>query len=213
VFALLTNLLGSDPAAIDKFFHAAEPFYRTRFSGKVDVSYWPELRRILEQPHHPLQDVALDLVTFGTPIRYGWESSGYSQLLHFVYHRPTGTVPEFRADFPPTLDDLRSATGGDYVQQIGVAGTNSSPPLFALRTRRADRRLKKLLQAGLRDRDVLRHLQAGKRVADEGTTVLVDYARADAELAKHFLGHTIYTRQSWLLFHAEEVVKRFYGAP
>ena len=36
-------------------------------------------------------------MTFGTPIRYGWDSGGYARLLHFIHHRPAPGLPADRA--------------------------------------------------------------------------------------------------------------------
>ena len=48
-------------------------------------------------------------------------------------------------------------------------------------------------------------------VPEEGTSLLVDYGPAQGHIAQHFAGHAVYTRPEWMLFHAEEVTRRFYG--
>src|SRR5207237_3861948 len=101
--------------------------------------------------------------------------------------------------------------GGDYVQQIGIAGTNVAPSIFAWRAWTADRRLNALLQPHLLARDLLARLMQGKRVPDEGSTLFVDYGPPSGGLLQHMAGHAVYTRQDWMLFHAEQVVKRLYG--
>jgi hypothetical protein len=159
---------------------------------------------------------ALDFVTFGTPIRYGWDSGGYGRLLHFVNHRPANGLPPYRAPFPPRERDVRAAADGDYVQQLGIAGTNFAPTLLALGALLADLRLGRLLQGGIRRRDLPDYLLCGMRVPAEGTTLLVDYGaprenRAPQNVVKHLAGHAVYTRPEWMLFHAEEVARRLYG--
>ena len=119
--------------------------------------------------------------------------------------------PSHLAPFPPTIDRLWTAADGDYVQQIGIAGTNFAPNLFEWRVLLADFRLSQLLQPGLRKRDLLDRLKIGARVPDEGTTLLVDYGPGLGGLSKHAAGHAVYTRAEWLLFHAEEVARRFYA--
>ena len=70
-------------------------------------------------------------------------------------------------------------------------------------------RLARLLQPGLRRRDLLSRLKTGQRVPDEGETLLVEYP--DSPAARQLAGHAIYTRLTWLPFHAAEVARRFYG--
>jgi len=69
--------------------------------------------------------------------------------------------------------------------------------------------LGQLLQPGLRKRDLLARLRLGQRVPQEGETLLVEYP--DGPTARQLAGHAIYTRQTWLPFHAWEVARRFYA--
>ena len=105
---------------------------------------------------------------------------------------------------------MKRAADGDYVQQLGIAGTNVVPSLFAWRARLADRRLDRLVQAGLPEGRAER-FQAGAIVPEEGTTLLVDYGRPQGSITQHQAGHAVYTRKEWLLFHAEEVARRLYA--
>lgn len=207
VFALLTNLLGADAEHRGRFFDAMRPFYGRGTAGDE------MLRRIEHsfstQPR-PLTDVSLDLVTFGTPIRYGWDASGYARLLHFIHHRAHPSRAEYLARFPIVLDDLLSMAGGDYIQQIGIAGTNFALHPFAWRAWRAEASLNKLLQPGLRRRDLASRLAIGMRVPSEGQTLLVDYGQQGKNIARHVAGHAVYTRRELMLFHAEEIARRFY---
>ena len=156
--------------------------------------------------------VPLDIVTFGTPIRYGWDSAGYARLLHFINHRPAEGLPEYRAPFPPKLDDVLSAADGDYVQQLGIAGTNVMPSVFSWRSWLADHRLGRLAatrplppEAGSSDSGPARSCPTKARRCWSTT------ARSKASIAQHLAGHAVYTSSQWLLFHAEETVRRFYG--
>lgn len=212
VFALITHLLAGNAQAVDRFFQAAAIYYRWPLIGCVDIPVWHRVRDLLGREKPPLADVPLDVVTFGTPIRYGWNSGGYAKLLHFINHRPAQGVPEYRAAFPPRLDDVINAAAGDYVQQLGIAGTNVMPSLFAWRAWMADNRLNRLLQAEASEGSTLERFQAGAIVPDEGTALLVDYGRPEGGLAEHLAGHAVYTRKKWLLFHAEEVARRLYAA-
>ena len=212
VFALATNLLGGDREKVRRFFAAAEIYYRRPVVGRVDVPVWMRVRKLLEREGPSALAAPLDVVTFGTPIRYGWDPAGYAKLLHFVHHRAAEGLPEYRAVFPPKLDDIKSGADGDYLQQLGIAGTNVMPSMLTWRTWLADQRLKRLLQGDMRRRDTLERFQAGAIVPDEGTTLLVDYGLPEGNIAQHIAGHAVYTRQQWMLFHAEEVARRFYEA-
>ena len=69
---------------------------------------WQRAQQVLAENHHPLRQLALDLVTFGTPIRYGWDTAGYQHLLHFVNHRPGRRAPP---SHPPTAASHPTVAG------------------------------------------------------------------------------------------------------
>lgn len=211
VFALMTNLLASDQQTRQRFFRACRSYYRWPIAKRVDLRVWTRVRRLLAEGRQARCLPNLDLVTFGTPIRYGWDTDGYAKLLHFVHHRPQEGLPEYRTALPSSVEDVLSAAGGDYIQHLGIASTNFAPNAFAWRTWMADVRLGRFLQGSLRRRDLLQRLKAGMRVAEEGKTLLVDYGPVKGNVAQHLAGHAVYTRVGWLPFHAEQVARRFYG--
>lgn len=218
VFALATNLLAGNRAAVDAFFSSARWYYRWPLFGWIDIPQWERVRQFLvaradEQAPAHRNFPQLDIATFGTPIRYGWNADGYAQLMHFVHHRPTAGLPAYRTSFPPKIEDLLTAEQGDYVQQFGIAGTNLMPSLFSWRTWWADRRLNRLLEGDLPPGDLTERLCAGRRVPDVGQTLLVNYRPLPDDVIEHHAGHAIYTRREWLLFHAEEVAREFYQMP
>ncbi len=124
VFALISNLLAADAGPQRSFFAAASCFYRRRWGNRIAEAAWDRVQEFLAMPSASRRWPQLDLVTFGTPIRYGWDTNGYAKLLHFTYHRPRPGVPEYLTSLPRTVEDLLQATDGDYVQQLGIAGTN-----------------------------------------------------------------------------------------
>jgi hypothetical protein len=211
VFALVTNLLGGNRDEVEEFFRAAEIYYRWPLLGCVDIPVWEQVRRLLQQPDPLGGGVSLDMVTFGTPIRYGWDSGGYSRLLHFIHRRAWEGECDYRAAFPPKLSHVLRASEGDYVQQLGIAGTNVMPSILSWRAWMADRRLSRLLQAPSLPDNPMERFQAGAIVPEEGVTLLADYGPLRGGLAEHCAGHAIYTRKKWLLFHAEETARRLYG--
>jgi len=212
VFALATNLLAANAEKAERFFRAAEVYYRWPLVGCVDVPVWQRVRQWLSCRRRPPHAVPLDIVTFGTPIRYGWDSAGYSRLLHFIYHRPAEGLPEYLAPFPPDVDKVMAAAERDYVQQLGIAGTDVTPPRSAWRARLADHRLRGLLETDLAGEGLPARFKAGAIVPDRGTTLLVDYGPSEGGIAQHHAGHAVYTRREWMLFHAEEVARHFYAA-
>jgi hypothetical protein len=210
VFALMSNLLAANPVTRRRFFNATRSYYGGPSAGTDETRAWYRVRDLLNDGGAGRLP-GLDLVTFGTPIRYGWDTNGYGRLLHFAHHRPHGDLPAYRAAFPHSIDDVRSAADGDYVQHFGIAGTNLTPYVFSWRSWLADVRLGRLLQAGQRRRDLLRRLKAGVRVADEGLTLLVDYGPIDEPFPQNLAGHAVYTRQRWLPFHADQIARHFYS--
>ncbi|HND51325.1 MAG TPA: hypothetical protein PLV92_02970 [Pirellulaceae bacterium] len=210
VLALLTNLLGADVETRQRFFTAARPLVTALLAPRRQVERWRRVEQLLAAPGNPLEHVALDFVTFGTPIRYGWETNGYSRLLHMTYHRPIEGLPPDRARFPFSLLSARRGKRGDYIQQVGISGTDFPTTWLHFAALVANHRLAKLLEPGLRRRGLFKRLRAGVRAADEGHVLLIDYFEAAKRLIHGALGHAIYTRQDWMLYHVEQMTKRWY---
>ncbi len=210
VAALATHLLSGNRADIEAFFAAAEIYYRWPLLGWIDIPLWRRVRALLLERAEISDRTPLDLATFGTPVLYGWNQAGYNRLLHFVFHRPVAGLPAYRAPFPLEPERIFRAADGDYVQQLGIAGTDVPPGIFAWRARWADRRLGRMLQASLPDASAVERLRPGVRVAESGTTLLVDYGTTRGRLADHCGGHAVYAQRQWLLFHAQEIARRFY---
>lgn len=210
VFALLTNLLGGDSEAREEFFAAARRFYQPFVRRHVDVPVWHHVRSLLEDAQHPVKKLALDIVTFGTPIRYGWDTNGYANLLHFVHHRPCQGADEHLGPQSIELRRLLAAVDGDYIQQLGIAGSNLAPNLFAVRTLMADWRLDKFLERDVAREGFRTRVARGTRVPDEGATLLVDYTEIEQGIRNHLAGHAVYTRRKWLPFHCLQVAEQFY---
>ncbi|MAT72089.1 MAG: hypothetical protein CMJ58_21495 [Planctomycetaceae bacterium] len=210
MFAILTNLLGRQRGCCQPLFDAAERFFRG-WRGRVDVPYWQQACDVLDDPEHPLRRLQLDIVTLGTPIRYGWDADGYAKLLHLVNHRADEELQEYLARYPFRIADVLAAAAGDYVHQIGVAGTNLWVNPLALRTFLSDRRLRQLLEAGMPREWLGARMKRGVRVAEEGETLLVDYDDPGRLPHQHLLGHGLYTRTRWLPWQCERVAEAFYG--
>jgi len=209
VAALVTNLVAGDDNAIDAFFRAARCHYRIPLLGIFDLPVWPAVEQLLRTGNRPIIKHPLDVVTFGTPIRYGWDLRGLSKLLHVVNHR----TADDRASFPRTVDEVLRAVGGDYVQHLGIAGTNTPPVPLAFRSWLADRRLHELLQpSGLSPLTLMDRLRLGCRVPDAGDTLLVDYGSPEGAIGEHLAGHAVYTKLERLWWHADLVAAELYGS-
>ena len=212
VLALLTNLIGGDCETRRLFFEAARSFYYLRLLRHADFPDWEKLYQLAcQQDGALLPGTQCDVATMGTPVRYGWETIGYDHLLHFIHHRPCPGLPEYQAVFPQKPQDIWQAKYGDFIQQVGIAGTNLSPPLWAWRTFRADVRLGRLFQTHGSAADLLARLRLGVRTHADGENLLIDYGPSEGTPAQHVFGHAVYTRMEWLLFHAEQIAQRMYG--
>lgn len=191
VFALLMQML----ASVD---HVAELFAVLDERG-VDV---PRFRAQLDR----LRGAAFDVVTLGTPPRYGWPSwTGY-RLLHMINHRGSTTQAG-------SLRGLLHTTDGDYIQQWGIAG--SDLPATDVKTRELNRRLDAVLGVGADTKAWRAYVRAGVRVPASGTTLLVDYCdggRIRPNAIESFFGHAVYTRRRVMLFNLERVVDHLYPA-
>jgi len=208
VMALVSNLLAGDMRTRAAFFKAPKPLYRRSSNRLIDLPSWGRVRELLSKEGNPLEHLRMDMVTFGTPVRYGWDTDGYDRLIHFNNHRPTEGTPEYLAPFPPSVEQIQGASAGDFVQQFFIAGTNFPVNLFAWRNWRAERKLQKLLQSGHSRRDLWTRLIAGVRVPTEGRSLLVDYATSDAALAQSVFGHGVYTKPEFIPFHLDQILSR-----
>jgi hypothetical protein len=208
LLALVTNLLAADAEHRQRFFDAARVFYRPWLVDQTDMPAWERTEQLLAT-EHPVKQLRLEIVTFGTPIRYGWDTGGYHKLLHFVNHRPTRHVDEHQTTHPLRPLHILQASHGDYVHQFGIAGTNLIPAPLAVRTFLADRRLNALLQPDVSWMHLFGNYWHAQRVPHEGKTLLVDYRDSDWKFWRHLMGHGSYTRSRWLPFHVGEIAKHF----
>ena len=204
VFAILTNLLGSC-SAHDKtsFFSASDCFPDS--TGRISKASWKWLASNIHCP-----PPKLDIATFGTPVRYGWDATACQTLLHFVNHRQLDDVLLGRSKIPTSSSELMTAiTGGygDFVQQVFVAKTDLPPAIWSWSAWNANRRLRKLLERDVSFSDRFEKFQQSTRVHNTGKSFLVDYSRCD-ETAKLVAGHSIYTELDWMAYHAKMIAKK-----
>ena len=159
LMAMLTRLVGASEETREQFFTVTKPHYRKPLLGTIDLPAWAEIRDTLGQRQLP----EIDVVTFGTPLRYRWQRSVAGKLLHFVQHRITEKDEPAKASFPESARELIEARGGDYVQQLGIGGTDFLHSFFALRSWGAERRLREMFESGIRRLDLIGNLQLPQR--------------------------------------------------
>ena len=200
VLALTTNLLASDDDARDEFLKIIRPIFR----DEAEQQCFDRVTQGLNQPGKR-ESLQLNIVTLGTPIRYGWDSGGFRKLIHFVHHVPRDGEPEWLSP----VQDLKSVEvlklDGDLVQQFGIAGTNVLPYVLDFKLMQAEQNLNRFLQPFGRE-GFWDNLKLGMRVHHDGETLLIQYEDRDG-LASQMAGHGVYTQAEWLLFHLCEVGK------
>ncbi|MFQ5991488.1 MAG: hypothetical protein ACE5NA_03525 [Nitrospiraceae bacterium] len=162
-----------------------------------------------------LGGVSLDAVTFGTPIRYGWDPSGLGKLLHIVNHRPMrndGKQWLAKMELPHITMEMPIAWGGDYIQQLAIGGTDAVPA--SPDAQAANKALWEILEPYDGFERWLECARKCVRCANDGLCLLVDYKDAGSNNARdHVFGHAAYTRLNALLFNTTEVVRALYTTP
>jgi hypothetical protein len=215
VLALLSNLMGGTPDSTEQLFRAVRPLARRAnvqdgLESVSPVANWSRVHQLL-RTQLPFSSSSIDMVTLGTPIRYGWETLGHGHLMHFVNHRPTDELPPYLVPFPLSAEQIVTSECGDFFQQFFIAGTNFLPTIFAGKMWTVEKRLGRLLQRGQSRRKLWDRLKCGQRVPADGACQLVDYAAADEASGRSIMGHGVYTRLEWMSFHITEIANRFYG--
>ena len=161
-----------------------------------------------------LHDATLDVVTFGTPARYGWDPSGLGKLLHVVNHRPMRTDGKrwlAKMELPQITMEMPIAWGGDYVQQLAVAGSDALPA--SEQAKAANKALWELLEPWDGFERWLECARRTTRCQNDGQCLLVDYkdSTGSTDARDHLYGHAAYTRAHAMLFNTGEIVQALYG--
>jgi len=216
VLALVSNLLAPGNTSGKKLFFQALAGYYLQGSptpGTLDrfhqVESWLAGGRALN-------GAVLDVATFGTPIRYGWDPSGLGRLLHIVNHRPMradGKRWLAKMELPQITMEMPYVWGGDYVQQLAVAVTDALPATPGANA--ANKAMWELLEPYDGFERWLECARKCVRCASDGLCLLVDYKDMLTEPApnvlSHVYGHAAYTRLTSLLFNTTEIVQALYG--
>lgn len=163
-----------------------------------------------------LNGVQLDVVTLGTPVRYGWDPTGVGKLLHIVNHRslrPDGKRWLAKMELPQVTVEMPVAWGGDYVQQLAVAGSDALPATPEAKA--ANKSIWELVEPWDGFERWLECARKSVRCPEDGLCLLVDYKDCNGSAAAqdHYYGHAAYTRTGSMLFTITEIVNALYSAP
>ncbi len=162
-----------------------------------------------------LNGVALDVVTFGTPVRYGWDPSGIGKLLHVVNHRNLRTDGKSwlaKMELPHITMEMPIAWGGDYVQELAVAGSDAVPGTESAKA--ANKRVWEMVEPYDGFERWLECARRAVRFPSEGHCLLVDYkdSTGSTNPRDHYYGHAVYTRRRAQLFNTTQIVRALYEA-
>ncbi len=167
-------------------------------------------RKLTEQSF--LGGVHLDVVTFGTPVRGGWDTSGIGHLLHFVNHRPVrgdGKHWLAKMELPQIAWEIPMVSGGDYVQQLAVAGSDCA--LENTEAELVNQELREILEPYDGFERWLECVRRGTRCQNDGKALLVDY-KVNGEVVprSHLFGHGCYSENRATLFNTSKIVEQLY---
>lgn len=211
VLALASNLLAQgETSGRDQLLPILQHYYETIKEPEPVQRFERVVTHLVGGP--PLGGLLLDVVTLGTPIRYGWDSSSIGRMLHIINHRPLradGKRWLSKMDLPQIVWELTAALGGDYVQQLAVAASDVLP------TTAEQEGANKLLWELLEPYDGFeRWLECARRCVrcpNDGACLLIDYQDAgSSNPLDHVFGHACYTRLDAMLFTITEIVNSLY---
>lgn len=199
VAALITNLLGAEDWVREQFLNLVEPLFPIRDDRMCALS---RVRAALDSGL--ANELRIDVVSFGAPVTYGWDSAGYRKLVNVVSHVPQTGQPDWLCPLIEAGKNFRDGVPGDLVQILGITGSDFLPWLLNRTTRDVESELHEFLAPDCLRRDWWSRAKLGMRVGDEGETILVNYDGADRHASQTF-GHSVYTKPEWLAFHLDLV--------
>jgi len=161
-----------------------------------------------------LNGATLDIVTFGMPVRYGWDPSGLGKLLHIVNHRNMRTDGKTwlsKMELPQITMEMPIAWGGDYVQELAVAGSDAVPATEPAKA--ANKAVWEMVEPFDGFERWLECARRAVRMPSEGLGILADYkdSTGSTNVRDHYFGHAAYTRLNAMLFNTTEIVRTLYS--
>ncbi len=189
VFALFNHFL----AATDHFKEIIQTAQITK-----------EFKALTDHEIFFLKSLKVDAITLGTPPRYGWSDLHHWRVLHFINHR--GSKPE-----AGSLNGILTTKHGDYVQQLGISGSDSLSPLE--NDREINKNLEEYLGIGSNLSYWHQQIQHNRRLPSSGHTLLIDY-QDNGNYPNCFttlFGHAAYTRYRFMLFNLQQITRLLYS--
>lgn len=161
-----------------------------------------------------LNGAALDIVTFGMPVRYGWDPSGLGKLLHIVNHRTMRTDGKIwlsKMELPQITIEMPIAWGGDYVQELAVAGSDAVPTTEPAKA--ANKALWEMVEPFDGFERWLECARRAVRIPSEGLGILADYqdSTGSTNVRDHYYGHAAYSRLNAMRFNTTTIVRALYS--
>jgi hypothetical protein len=214
VLALASNLMCPSPiTGRTKLFSILTSY--SEQTGQADLTAAVTRLHQFFAAGNPLNGVALDIVTFGQPVRYGWDPSGIGKLLHIVNHRNLRTDNKTwlaKMELPQITMEMPIAWGGDYVQELAVAGSDAVPSHEAGKA--ANKAIWELVEPFDGFERWLECARRAVRFPSEGRCLLVDYkdSTGSTNPRDHYYGHAAYTRGNAMLFNTAQIVDTLYSA-
>ena len=214
VMALVSNLLCPGPIS-------GRPKLFAVLTSYAEQSHQPDLGAALARmaprlaAGSLLNGATLDIVTFGAPVRYGWDPSGIGRLMHIVNHRNLRTDGKTwlaKMELPQITMEMPIAWGGDYVQELAVAGSDAMPSTEQAKA--ANKAVWELVEPFDGFERWLECARRAVRIPTEGRGLLVDYkdSTGSTNPRDHYYGHAAYTRRTALLFNTSQIIDRLYSS-
>jgi hypothetical protein len=212
VLALLSNIITRGESEVrGRVFEILANYWQACPSENRSVAHLEQLYR-LTTDQKVLEGASVDVVTLGTPVRYGWDTEGIGRLLHIVNHRvirPDGKRWLAKMELPQIAWEMPYQTGGDYVQQLAVAGTDALPD--SPEAEKANVDFREIFEPYDGFERWLECTRRTIRCANDGQCLLVEYGvQAEESPRQHLFGHACYTRSGAMLFLATEVAGALY---
>ncbi len=213
VLALLSNVLTRGESEVRaRVFEILAKYWQACPSGDGSVEQLEHLyRHVMDQT--VLNGATVDVVTLGTPVRYGWDTAGVGHLLHFVNHREIRTDGKrwlAKMELPQIAWEMPYQTGGDYVQQLAVAGTDVIPNNPEAEQANVD--FREIFEPYDGFERWLECTRRTTRCANDGQCLLVEYGvQGEEPPRQHLFGHACYTHSRAMLFLATEIAQAFYS--
>jgi hypothetical protein len=212
VLALVSNLLCPSPITGRSKLLGVLAAYAEQ-NGQTELAAMVRRIEPLLSAQALLNGATLDVVTMGTPVRYGWDLSGLGKILHIVNHRNLRTDGKTwlaKMELPQITMEMPIAWGGDYVQELAVAGSDAMPTTEEAKA--ANKALWELVEPYDGFERWLECARRAVRFPSEGRCLLADYkdCTGSTNVRDHYYGHAAYTRLNAMLFNTAEIVKTLY---